>query len=130
MRLESTLDSLNELPSSIRLQNKISLKLNDLSMNDLTPIISWMKSFLKSGRTLVYLASGTHINHDYKSLPYENVILVDYSFKECSYDGDKIVTLSLDALLAISVLKTLNVKIDCLVCVNEWPLRRRGKIFD
>lgn len=117
----------NKLSPSMKINYRTPHDLNEFANENLLSIINWMSQFIKLGRTLVYFASGTHIYNEYKSLAYENVILVDYSFKQCCYDGDKIFTLSLDALMAVYVLKRLNVKIDCLVCINEGLYEGGGK---
>jgi len=117
----------NKLSPSMKINYRTPSDLTEFTNENLLSIINWMSQFIKLGRTLVYFASGTHVYNEYKSLAYENVILVDYSFKQCCYDGDKIFTLSLDALMAVYVLKRLNVKIDCLVCINEGLYEGGGK---
>lgn len=111
----------NELKFRVHKESSI------LGKENLSVVIDWLKPFIKSGKTLVYFASGTRIHKEYQNLAYENIILVDYCFKSCNCIGDKIITLSLDALMAISVLKTLNVKIDCLVCINEGLYEGGGR---
>lgn len=72
-------------------------------------------------KTLLYLASGEY-RSDYEALPYENVILVDKSsaYKKVDLPKDsKVMFLNMEALVAIDYLKTHNVKIDCLVIINE-----------
>jgi hypothetical protein len=86
-----------------------------------------MEFFIKPGKTLVYFASGNRVDEEYKNLKYDNVILVDYTFKHCSYDGNKIFSLCLDAIVAVYILKQLNVKIDCYVSVNEGIYEGGGK---
>jgi len=131
MKLEQKSNSVqkleSELSASMILSYRIPYKMNELYKEDLTPIICWLKLFIKPGKTLVYFASGTHIQDEYKNLNYENVILVDYSFKNCSYDGEKVICLGLDAIVAVSVLRQLSVKIDCLVTINEGLYEGGGR---
>jgi len=117
----------SEVSASMILSCRMSSKMNELCKENLVPIICWLKLFIKPGKTLVYFASGTHINDEYKNLNYENVILVDHSFKNCSYDGEKIICLGLDAIVAVFVLRQLNIKIDFLICINEGLYEGGGR---
>ena len=81
-------------------------------------------------KTLLYLASGEY-RSDYEALPYEKVILVDKStaYKKVDLPTDsKVMFLNMEALVAIDYLKTNNVKIDCLVIINEG-LYEGGAIY-
>jgi hypothetical protein len=78
-------------------------------------------------RTLLYLASGQY-HPLYDNLPFDKIILVDRSVKDFykNYQNLRSITdlpiiecLSMDALYAIDYLKERNIKIDCLVSVNE-----------
>ena len=109
----------NKLLHPLRINYKMPHDIERFCKNDLSLIISWLKFFIKPGKTLVYFASGNRIDKEYKNLSYDNVILVDYTFKGCTFDGEKVFCLSLDAIVAVYILKQLNVKIDCFVCVNE-----------
>lgn len=109
----------SELSTSMILSYIMPYKVSRLCKEDLVPIICWLRIIVKSGKTLVYFASGTHIHDEYKSLDYENVILVDYCFKNCSYDGGKVICLGLDSIVAIYIFKQLSLKIDCLIAINE-----------
>ncbi|WP_243349359.1 hypothetical protein [Parabacteroides sp. FAFU027] len=77
---------------------------------------------IKNGRTLLYLASGIEQIERYDNLQYDNIILVDYMFKEykCSImpDGKKIISLNLDAFVAIQTLLMINHQIDAVVEIN------------
>jgi hypothetical protein len=103
----------------LRINYKMPHDINRFCKDDLSLIISWLKFFIKPGKTLVYLASGNRIDKEYKNLSYDNVILVDYTFKGCTFDGEKVFCLSLDAIVAVYILKQLNVKIDCFVGIQE-----------
>lgn len=94
---------------------------------DLSLIISWLKCFIKPGKTLVYFASGNRVDPEYKNLGYDNVILVDYTFKGCTFDGEKIFCLSLDAIVAVYILKQLKVKIDCFIAIQEGLYEGGGR---
>lgn len=72
-------------------------------------------------KTLLYLASGPYYEN-YETLPYEKVILVDsHSFRNGLQQpiGSKVKCMRMDALPAIQKLKDENVRIDCLVSLNE-----------
>ena len=103
----------------LRINYRMPQEIERFCKDDLSLIISWLKFFIKPGKTLVYFASGNQINEKYKNLPYDNIILVDYSFKHCSYNQEKIFCLSMDAIMAVYILKQLNVKIDCFVGRQE-----------
>ena len=102
----------------LRINYRMPQEIERFCKDDLSLIISWLKFFIKPGKTLVYFASGNRIDEKYKDLPYDNVILVDYTFKHCSYNG-KVFCLSMDAIVAVYILKQLNVKIDCFVGIQE-----------
>jgi hypothetical protein len=103
----------------MRINYRMPHDIKQFCKDDLSIIISWMKFFIKPGKTLVYFAAGNQIDEAYKNLSYDNIILVDQSFRGCTFDGDKIFYLSMDAIVAVYVLKNINVKIDCFVCINE-----------
>lgn len=72
-------------------------------------------------KSLLYLASGTY-NPDYEQLPFDQIICVDY----CSSAGrsypkqdTKVRFIQKDALFAVEQLRNEQVKIDCLVSMNE-----------
>ena len=82
-------------------------------------LINWLKPLLKKGKNLVYFASGTFVNPEYKKLNYANVFLVDKSFRQSTYDGKKIFCLNLECIEAVNLFKALDIKIHCFVCLNE-----------
>lgn len=82
-------------------------------------VIEWIKPLLKSGKNLVYFASGTNVNPEYKKLKYENVFLIDYCFRQNSYDGKKIFCLKLDNIEAVNLFIILSIKIHLFVGLNE-----------
>lgn len=114
----SNKDVNNEL-HPLRINYRMPQEIERFCKDDLSLIISWLKFFIKSGKTLVYFASGNRVDPEYKNLGYDNVILVDYTFKGCTFDGEKVFCLSLDAIVAVYILKQLNVKIDCFIATNE-----------
>lgn len=109
------------------LDYRMPARILDFQIEDVSKIVDWIRQLIKEGRTLVYFASGNRVSKEYKNLDYENVILVDYLFSKCVYDGKKIFTLGLDSLVVVKVLKELNVKIDCLVVANEGLSEGGGK---
>jgi hypothetical protein len=97
-------------------------------MDELNKIINWLSPLINEGRTLVYFASGREIKRAYIDLPYENVVLVDYCFKNRNrVYHDKVFTIGLDCVHAIDLFKILNIKIDCFVCINEGLYEGGGK---
>ena len=74
-----------------------------------------------NSKTLLYLASGGY-KLEYEDLAFDHLYFVDgnSNFKK-SYPEDhpKITFLGMDALFAIDQLKSKQVKIDCLVLINE-----------
>ena len=79
---------------------------------------------LNTGKTILYLASGTEELERYKNLEgYSNIILVDYEFSDCITidldDNKRIIQLNLDAYIAIQVLLKVNHTIDAVVVLNE-----------
>lgn len=76
---------------------------------------------MNTSKTLLYLASGGY-KPEYENLPFDHLYFVDgnSSFKK-SYPENhpKITFLGMDALFAIDYLKSKQVKIDCLVLINE-----------
>lgn len=81
--------------------------------------IDLLQQNLNPGKTLVYFASGKTIKEEYCSLPYSNIILVDYGFKNHQLVQDKVFCLKMDCLAAVKLFKILNISIDCFVCINE-----------
>jgi len=79
---------------------------------------------LTTGKTLLYLASGTDNIEKYDKLEgYSNIILVDYQFRDTIHidysENKRVICLNLDAYIAIQVLLRLNHRIDTLVVFNE-----------
>lgn len=79
---------------------------------------------LTTGKTLLYLASGTEDIDRYNSFDdYSNIILVDYQFRDTIHidysQNKRIICLNLDAYIAIHILLRLNHRIDTLVVFNE-----------
>ena len=118
----------NKILHPLRINYRMPQDIERFCIEDLSLIISWLKFFIKPGKTLVYFAAGNRrIDEEYKNLSYDNVILVDYAFKHCSFDGNKIFCLSMDAIAAVYILKQLKVKIDCIVCINEGLYEGGGR---
>jgi len=84
---------------------------------------SELKKRMRPGKTLVYFASGGRVREEYYSLPYDNVILVDYTFRDrqCTVRrcGGNVICIGLDALEAVWLFRTTGVKIDAFVAINE-----------
>lgn len=79
---------------------------------------------LTTGKTLLYLASGTDKLERYNQIEgYSNIILVDYEFRDTitieHLKNKRIICLNLDAYIAIQILLRLNHRIDTLVVFNE-----------
>ncbi len=90
-------------------------------------IVNLIKTHLKKGKNLVYFASGTYVNPEYKKLNYENIFLLDYNFRKNSYDGEKIFCLKLDSIKAVELFKILKIKIHFFVALNEGLYEGGGK---
>lgn len=88
--------------------------------------ISEIKSLVRKGKTLVYFASGTFVNPKYKNLDYENIFLIDYAFRENTFDG-KLFCLKLDNIEAVNLFKDIGLKIDFFVSLNEGLFEGGGK---
>lgn len=117
----------NQLLHPLRINYRMPQVIERFCKDDLSLIISWLKFFIKPGKTLVYFASGSTIDKEYKNLSYDNVILVDYTFKGCTFDGEKVFCLSMDAIVAVYILKQLKVKIDCFIATNEGLFEGGGR---
>lgn len=79
-------------------------------------------------KTLLYLASGA-FNKDYSSLPFDKMFFVDYnSALKRSYPEPPthVCFIGKDALLSVDQLKRDNVRIDCLVVINEGQFEGNG----
>ncbi|RAR73731.1 hypothetical protein [Flavobacterium aciduliphilum] len=76
---------------------------------------------MENKKNLLYLASGGY-KPEYENLPFDHLYFVDgnANFKK-SYPENhpKITFLGMDALFAVDYLKSKQVKIDCLVIINE-----------
>ncbi|KAA3436722.1 hypothetical protein FOA19_20300 [Rufibacter hautae] len=83
---------------------------------------------LKRGRSLAYFASGTRIREGYKELPFENVILIDHSFKDVICFDQKVIKIGLTATLATGLLKEVGAKLDAFVCINEGLSEGNGHV--
>lgn len=82
----------------------------------------------KKMKTLLYLASGPYYE-EYESLPYDKVILVDSASTYANYrpgNNSKVEFMNMDAMYTIKALKERNIKIDCLVSLNEGLLEGGG----
>lgn len=81
---------------------------------------SILKGLLKADtRSLVYYASGTRIREGYADLPFDNVVLVDKSFREIVSIKGKIICIGLDSIRATALFNEINVRHDAFVCINE-----------
>lgn len=71
-------------------------------------------------KTMLYLASGKFYD-DYLNLPFDQMIFVDRSTNllRTYPENQRVRFIGKDAILAIDDLKRQNIKIDCLVTVNE-----------
>jgi hypothetical protein len=83
-----------------------------------------LKEEINPGKTLVYFASGSGVNPEYQHLEYENIILVDNSFRS-RFKGKlvqrqgRVLCLAMDCIVAVDIFKKINLKIDCFVVINE-----------
>jgi hypothetical protein len=69
-------------------------------------------------KVLVYLASGPY-RAEYEKLPFDKIILIDYrTFRNDQLD-EKVECWSCNVLDAVERLKSRNLKISCLVNLNE-----------
>ncbi len=78
-----------------------------------------LQSKINKGTNLVYFASGTLINKEFFTLPYNNIFLVDIAFSSVRNINKKIFTIPLESISAVNLFKLLNVKINCMVSINE-----------
>lgn len=89
-----------------------------------------MKNEEKHKKTLVYFASGPY-RPEYEDLNYDRVFLVDFIFARRSAvkpgKGSKVTCMGMDCLKAIDTLKQQNVKIDCVVALNEGLYEGGGR---
>jgi len=75
-------------------------------------------------RTLVYFASGRN-REEYQNLDFDIIYLIDNCFRNRNRTQNnllskgKTICIGMDCLQSIELLKKLNVKIDCFVCLNE-----------
>jgi len=67
---------------------------------------------------LVYLASGPN-REEYENLPYDKVILIDYNYFKNDQFGDKVECWSCNVIEAVERFHQRNMKINCLVNINE-----------
>lgn len=88
-------------------------------MQIINAIANEIKPQLNKGKTLVYFASGISIKPEYRTLPYDNVLLVDKNFRKTQKIGEKIITISFESISAINLFRVMKIKIDCMVCINE-----------
>jgi hypothetical protein len=86
---------------------------------DVQTLIHLLQQHLSNKRNLVYYASGRHIQESYFSLPFDNVVLVDYAFRDTFTIKGKVITIGLTALQATAVFKEAGIKFDAFVCINE-----------
>ena len=90
-------------------------------------VIEWIEPKLKPGKNLVYFASGDKVKDAYFDLPYENIFLVDFAFRNNDYLGNKIFCVGLDCIYAVKLFELIGIKIDCFVCINEGLHEGGGK---
>ena len=69
-------------------------------------------------KVLVYLASGPY-RAEYEKLPFDKIILIDYHAFRNDQLGEKVECWSCNVLDAVERLKRRNLKISCLVNINE-----------
>jgi hypothetical protein len=75
--------------------------------------------------TLAYFASGEY-KDIYQEFDYDNILLVDHGFRKYSRIG-KVICYDYSALRAIDEFKRKNIKIDCLVIINEGLFEGGGR---
>ncbi|MEJ8803437.1 hypothetical protein [Pontibacter sp. H249] len=85
----------------------------------ITPIKNLLRQQLKDKNNLIYFASGKRIREGYEGLPYDNVVLVDKSFKETVSINGKIICIGLDSVQATALFKSISVKFSAICCINE-----------
>ena len=98
-----------------------------LSTTNFYKTVNWVKSKIKPGKNLVYFASGGKVKEPYFDLPYDNIFLVDFDFRNNDHVGDKIFCLKLDCICAVKIFELIGIKIDCFVCINEGLFEGGGK---
>lgn len=90
-------------------------------------LYSNIRSFIKQGKNLVYFASGTFSSAEhYRLIPYDNVFLVDKSFRSTEYDGINVFMLKMDCIDAVHLFEELSLKIDCFVSFNDGSVQGEG----
>ncbi|ALI98107.1 hypothetical protein [Rufibacter tibetensis] len=78
-----------------------------------------LRERLQSGRNLVYYASGRKVRDAYFTLPFDNVVLVDYCFPQIFHIEKRVITIGLTALQATAAFKEADIRFDAFVCSNE-----------
>ncbi len=76
------------------------------------------RAMTNNQRVLVYLASGPN-RDEYEKLPYDKIILIDYNFFKHDQLGDKVECWSCNAIEAVERFHQREMKINCLVNINE-----------
>lgn len=86
---------------------------------DVQSLAAMLCERLKTGKSLVYFASGRRVRKEYYALPYDHIVLVDYNFRSTFAMRGKVIIIGITALQATSVFKAAGVKFDAFVCINE-----------
>lgn len=89
------------------------------SLPDVQSLAAMLRERLKTGRSLVYFASGRIVRKEYYHLPYDHIVLVDYSFPSTFAVRGKVITVGMTALQATAAFTAAGVKFDAFVCINE-----------
>lgn len=86
---------------------------------DVQSLTTMLRERMKTGKSLVYFASGRRIRKEYVNLPYDHIVLVDYSFRSTFAVRGKFIIVGMTALQATAAFTAAGVKFDAFVCINE-----------
>ncbi|MFC6997716.1 hypothetical protein [Rufibacter roseus] len=89
------------------------------TQSDVQSLAAMLRERLKTGRSLVYFASGRIVRKEYYSLPYDHIVLVDYNFRSTFAVRGKVIIIGMTALQATAAFTAAGVKFDAFVCINE-----------
>ncbi|MBX0333008.1 recombinase family protein [Pontibacter sp. HSC-14F20] len=82
-------------------------------------LAAMLRERLKTGKSLVYFASGRRVRKEYYVLPYDHIVLVDYNFRSTFAVRGKVIIIGMTALQATAAFKEAGLKFDAFVCINE-----------